>query len=91
MQFSRWLGYRYKRNEEFLRSFVVGDEAAFAMNGQVDTHNVREYAAAGQPPEFNYEVNISREKLSVWIGLCGSGQIFGPFLKEMLLGKFISK
>ncbi len=56
------------------------------MNGQVSTHNVREFAAAGhvQPLKFNYEVNISREKLSVWMDI-------EPFsLKEMLLGKFIS-
>ena len=52
------------------------------MDGQVNTYNVRLYAAAGQPPEFNYEVNISREKLTVWIGLCGGGQIIGPFFFE---------
>ena len=49
------------------------------MNGQVNTQNVREYAAAGKPPEFNFDVNISREKLTVWIGLFGNGQIIGPF------------
>ena len=82
MQFARWLVDRYARNEEFLRPFVIGDEAAFAMNGQVNTQNVREYAAVGtvgQPPEFNFDVNISREKLTVWVGLCGNGQIIGPF------------
>ena len=82
MQFARWLVDHYERNEDFLRPFVIGDEAAFAMNGQVNTHNVREYAVAGQPREFNYKVNISREKLTVWIGLCGSGQIIGPFFFE---------
>jgi hypothetical protein len=82
MQFARWLVDHYERNEDFLHPFVIGDEAAFAMNGQVNTHNVREYAVAGQPPEFNYEVNISQEKLTVWIGLCGSGQIIGPFFFE---------
>ena len=79
MQFARWLVDRCARNEEFLRSFVIGDEAGFAMNGQVNTQNVREYAASGQPPEFNFDVNISREKLTVWVGLCGNGQIIWPF------------
>ena len=51
-----------------------------AMNGQVNTQNVREYAAARQPPEFNFDVNISREKLTVWIELCGNGQTIGPFV-----------
>jgi hypothetical protein len=50
------------------------------MSGQVNTHNVREYAAAGQPPAFNFDVNCSQQKLTVWIGLCGNGQIIGPFL-----------
>lgn len=82
MQFARWLGGNIERNENFLLPFVIGDEAAFAMNGHVNTHNVRAYAVARQPPEFNYEVNISRDKLTVWIGLCGNGQIIGPFFFE---------
>ena len=49
------------------------------MNGRVNSHNVREYAPAGEPPEFNFDVNMSREKLTVWIGLCGNGQLIGPF------------
>ena len=51
------------RNENFLLPFVIGDEAAFAMNGQVNTHNVRAYAVARQPPELNYQINISRDNL----------------------------
>ena len=79
IQFAQWLIERCERNEDFLRSFVIGDEAGFAMNGQVNTNNVREYAAAGQPPEFNFDANISQQKFTVWIGLCGNGQIIGPF------------
>ena len=79
MQLARWLGGNIEKNENFLLPFVEHLQAAFAMNGQVNTHNVRAYAVARQPPEFNYEVNISRDKLTVWIGLCGNGQIIGPF------------
>ena len=82
MQFARWLGGNIERNENFLLRFVIGDEPAFAMNRQVNTHNVREYAVVRQSPEFNYEVNISRDKLTVWIGLCGNGQIIGQFFFE---------
>ena len=82
MQFARWLGGNIERNQNFLCPFVIGDEAAFPMNGEVNTHNVREYAVAGQPPELNYEVNISRNKLTVCIGLCGNRQIIGPFFFE---------
>lgn len=52
---------------------MIGDEAAFAMNGRLNSQNVREYAPLGHPPEFNYESNDSREMLTVWVGLCGSG------------------
>ncbi len=79
MQFFQWLVDRCARNDEFLRPSVIGDEAGFAMNGEVNTQNVREYAPVHQPPEFNFDLNISREKLTVWIGLCGNGRIIGPF------------
>ncbi len=48
----------------------------------MNTQNVREYARIGQPPEFNFGVNMSRQKLTVWWGLCGNGQVVGPFLIE---------
>lgn len=82
MEFARWLIGRCERNEHFLRTLVIGDEAGFAMNGQVNTHNVREYAPTGQPPAFNFNVNISQQKLTVWLGLCGNGQVLGPFFFE---------
>ena len=55
-----------RRRPNFLESLIVGDEAAFAMNGEVCTHNVRQYAQKGHPPEFNFERNASREKLHIW-------------------------
>ena len=79
LQFAGWLINRCERNKNFLRSMVIGDEAAFALNGQVNTRNVREYAPARQPPAFNFDVNLSQQKLTVWLGLCGSGQVIGPF------------
>lgn len=66
-------------NNRFLHNFVIGDEASFSMNGKVSTHTVRQYAPKGQQPSFNYDVNLSREKLNVWAGLCGNGAILGPF------------
>ena len=36
------------------------------------------HAPARQPPAFNFQQNISREKVTVWIGLCGNGVIIGP-------------
>ena len=34
-----------------MANFVIGDEAVFALNGVVNTHNVREYAPKGHPPD----------------------------------------
>ena len=92
LQFVPWLDDRYERNEDFLRSFVTGDEAAVAMDGQVNSYNVRQYAAAEQPPEFNYEVNISREKLMVGLDFVAVSKKLAHFsLKEMLPDKCTSK
>lgn len=76
--FCRWfLGQCH--NVRFLHNFVIGDEASFAMNGKVNTQNVRFYAPAGEAPNFNFDVNQARQKLSVWAGLCGNGTLLGPF------------
>ena len=82
LNFARWLTERCRRNENFPRNFVVGDEATFCMNGRVNSRNVRAYAPAGNPPAFNYDVSCSRQKWTVWLGLCGSGQVIGPFFFE---------
>ena len=37
--------------------------------------SVRMYAPAKQPPDFHYNVNDNRQKLTVWVGLCGNGDI----------------
>ena len=50
---ARWLIARCKAVVNFLRYLVIGDEAAFAMDGKVNTHNVLEYTPTGEPPEFN--------------------------------------
>ena len=58
---------------------MIGDEAGFAMNGKVNTKNVRKYAPRGNQPEFTYDVNKSHEKVTVWTGLVGNGALIGPF------------
>jgi hypothetical protein len=65
-QFARWFIDRCKRDENFLRTIVIGDEATFQMNGKVNTQNVREYAMIGQAPEFNFYVNMSRQVGPLW-------------------------
>ena len=61
---------------------VIGDEAAFFMNGKVISHNLRCYAPKGHPPLFHFDMNICKEKLSLWIGLCGNGRLVGHFFYD---------
>ena len=86
MHFARWLINRCQRNGEFLRSLVVGDEASFSLNGQVNSWNVRHYSRAREPPEFNFEVNISQQKITVWLALTRRGEAIGPFFFEKNVG-----
>ena len=58
---------------------AIGDEATFSMNGKVSSQNVRMYAPQGNRPDFTYEVSNFREKLSVWVGLCGNSTVVGPY------------
>ena len=76
--FCQWF-LHHCNNRKFLANLLIGDEAEFALNGAVNNHNVRMYASAKKAPDFHYNVNDSRQKLTVWVGLCGNGDILGPF------------
>ena len=52
------------------------------MNGLINRQNNRKYSPKGQPPQNFYEKPISREKISVWMGLTGSGLLIGPLFYE---------
>ena len=73
LHFSGWFNERCRR-ENFLDSLLIGDEASFAMNGEVNTQNVRQYA-----PAFDFERSNSRVHLTVWAAVCGNGLIIGPY------------
>lgn len=76
MDYCQWLTNRPNR---FLRDVIIGDEANFPMNGNVNTHNVRCYAPKNNPPRhFTYDIPVSREKLVVWAGMMGDGALVGP-------------
>jgi len=61
LRYSEWLLQQFA-NENFIGKIVIGDEAAFAMNGRVSTQNVWQYAPKGQTPDFRFNVPNSREK-----------------------------
>ena len=49
------------------------------MNARVSSRNVLEYAPRGYPPmNNNYHRPDSRQKWTVWVGLCGNGEVVGP-------------
>ncbi len=67
------------RPARFLLNIIIGNEAVFQMNGWVNTWNVRAYAIQAQDVQnFVFDHLHSRDKLTVWIGLCGDNTIFGP-------------
>ena len=70
------------RNRRFRGNFVISDEATFHMNGEVNTRNVRECAPGGNAPDFHYDVNNSRAKLNVWVGMCSNEILLGPYFFE---------
>lgn len=77
INFCQWLR---RQNRRFLENVVIGDEAGFALNATVNTHNVREYHPRGEKPlDFDYQRSNDRHKLTVWVGLMGNGSIIGPF------------
>ena len=78
LRFAEWFIQRCRR-KNFLPSIIIEDEAAFAMDGEVNSHNVRQYSLKGHLPVFNFERSNSRAKLTVWAALCGNGVILGPY------------
>ena len=70
------------RDRRFLANLVIGDEAGFVMNGEVNSQNVREYAPQRELPDINYDINASRERCTVWVGLCGNGTLLDSFFFE---------
>ena len=77
LQFSNWFS-GHGDDHRFIPSMIIGDEVGFSMNAKVHSQNVREYAALGQQPNFDYAVPESRERLTVRVGLCGNGELIGP-------------
>ena len=75
LYFSGWFNERCRR-ENLLDSLLIGDEASFAMNGEVNTP-ICTYK--GHPPAFNFERSNSRVHLTVWAAVCGNGLIIGPY------------
>jgi hypothetical protein len=64
---------------------IIVHEAAFHMNGKVNTWNVRQYAHRNNAPNFTYDVPNNREKVMVWAGRIGNNTIIGPYVFNSFL------
>ncbi|KAF2365257.1 Protein of unknown function DUF4817 [Trinorchestia longiramus] len=54
LNFAQWF---LQRNVRCVDDIVVGDEAAFHLNGMVNNHNVCTYTLKNQPPNFKTSKN----------------------------------
>ena len=70
-----------------------GNEATlvFAMNGLVNTWNLRKYELKRQVLEFIFERDDSREKKHKRTGLCGNGTLSARTLSTELLVAIITE
>ena len=74
--YCQWLTNRPNR---FIRDVIIGDEAVFPINGNVNTRNVRRYAPRNNPPrDFTYDIPQNSGKLVVRGGIMGNGTLIGP-------------
>ena len=77
-RFCQWLLHQCN-NGRFLANFLNGGEAGFVLNDAINHFIVRMYTPENEPPDFHYNANDSRQKCTVWMGLCGNSDILGPF------------
>jgi len=74
LAFCQWLQGRPNR---FLATTIISDEAAFHINGRVNTWNMHQYALMN--PNYTYDVPNRRDKVMVWVALIGDNTIIGPY------------
>ena len=80
------------QKDKILPDIVIGDEARFYIDGTINTYNVRMHAPKGGKPDFTFQRNNSRHKVTVWDGMFGNGILSGPyFLTEILMSETTSK
>ena len=58
---------------------MIGEEAGFSVNGEVNSHNVRQYASKRDRPDFTFVRRNERNKATVWMSICGNDSILVPF------------
>ena len=51
----------------------------------MNNHNVRHHAPQNMAPEFKFDVGNAREKVWIWMVLCGSGAVIEQIFLEGIL------
>lgn len=77
VEFCEFMMERINNNPNFLNNIVFSDEATFCLNGNVNRHNCR-YWAAENPHWMIQNHTQTPQKLNVWVGICAD-HIIGPF------------
>ena len=69
-----------EQNPGFLDQLIVSDEAIFSLNSEINTRNVRKYAAHGDghPADHYVEFFKGADQVMVWVGLTRTGIVLGP-------------
>ena len=70
------------QNNKVLLDVAIGDEACFSIAGTVNTYNFRMYAPKCDKPDFTFQRNNSRQKSTIWSGMCGNGILLAPYFFE---------
>ena len=72
------------QDPDFLNKLIVSDEAVFRLNSEINSRNVRKYAARGDGhPEDHYvEFLQGAQQIMVWVGLTRRGAVLGPYFVE---------
>ena len=67
---------------DFFDKLVVSDEAVFSLNSEINSRNVRKYAAKGDghPNDHYVKYQQGAQQIMVWIGLTRRGAVLGPHL-----------
>ena len=76
LNYCNWLVNRHHR---FPLDIIIGDEACFHMNGQVNIWNTRKYGQdRNAARDFVHDISNDMRKVNVWVGLAGDNIILGP-------------
>ena len=86
LNYCNWLVNRHHR---FTVDIIIGDEACFHMNGQVNIWNTRKYGQdRNAAHDFVHDISNDMRKVNVWVGLAGDNTILGPiFLDGNITGQ----